>query len=386
MSRGTRGAYRKEDRVALPADLQKELVEKAAAKYGNCQELAKRLDIPKSSVHYYRIGRLTMPISVLDKLLRIADDDDLRQRIESRGVTKDRAWATEYAQDVFREMCRDKVRLPTTDDLTQNDDLRRMAACLVSYVLAEGSIWLQNGECGECAVNVTFASHETDLYNHFRRLCNKVFRYDIGPPQEPGNAAKAIRGFIYSRFIAEWFIENGVMPGYKSSRRLQLPSWIMQAKDEETWIAALQPWCDGEGSVCMRPGKVPNGFTISQSRHTDLDAIHLPFQYSTGMDRRIGKAMMGGIEVYGIPLTQYVSAMFRSEILEDVRVLFARLTAQPKISLERLCLKDDGFWSAIWTLRFGVVDTGTLFRRRLITQERKRRLLERRTAWPIFVC
>ena len=50
--RGTRGAYRKEDRVKLPLELQRELVEKAAARVGNCQVLAGNLDLPKSSIHY----------------------------------------------------------------------------------------------------------------------------------------------------------------------------------------------------------------------------------------------------------------------------------------------------------------------------------------------
>jgi len=191
--RGKRGAYRKEDRVQLPPELQKELVEKAAARYGNCQELAKRLNIPKSSVHYYRIGRLTMPVSVLEQMLEIANDDRLRDRIESRGITKDRSWATEYAQDVFREMCREKLRLPTRGDLEHDAELRRKAAAIISYVLAEGSIWLQKEKFGEHAVNITFADHEEDLYEHFRSLCIEVFRYDIGPAQKPGNNARAIR-------------------------------------------------------------------------------------------------------------------------------------------------------------------------------------------------
>lgn len=120
--------------MQLPPELQNELVEKAAAKFGNCQELARHLNIPKSSVHYYRIGRLTMPMSVLEQMLRIANDEGLRGRIESRGITKDRSWATEYAQDVFREMCREKVRLPTKEELNGNDELRRKAAAIISYV------------------------------------------------------------------------------------------------------------------------------------------------------------------------------------------------------------------------------------------------------------
>ena len=141
--RGTRGAYRKEDRVSLPPELQKELVEKAATKYGNCQELSKHLNIPKSSVHYYLVGRLTIPVSVLDEMVKVADDNDLERRIRERGITKDRTWANELAISVYREMCREKLRLPTRDELEKDDDLRRKAAAIVSYVLAEGSVWLQ---------------------------------------------------------------------------------------------------------------------------------------------------------------------------------------------------------------------------------------------------
>lgn len=91
--RGTRGAYRKEDRVALPQELQRELVHKAAATCGNCQELAKRLDIPKSSVHYYLVGRLTMPVSVLKMMLELACDKELEERIRDRGIAKNMTWA-----------------------------------------------------------------------------------------------------------------------------------------------------------------------------------------------------------------------------------------------------------------------------------------------------
>src|SRR4030042_1371935 len=141
-------------------------------------------------------------------------------------------------------MCRDRLRRPTRDELEKDDDLRRKAAAIVSYVLAEGSVWLQKEKWGECAVNITFGRHETDLYDHFRSLCKDVFRYDIGPARLPGNGAIAIRGFVYTRFIAEWFMENGVLPGEKSARNLHLPDWIMKSNDELTLISALQPGFD----------------------------------------------------------------------------------------------------------------------------------------------
>ena len=374
--RGTRGAYRKEDRVQLPPELQKERVEKAAARYGNCQELAKHLSIPKSSVHYYRIGGLTMPMSILKQMLEIANDDMLRDRIESRGITKDRSWATEYAQDVFREMCREKLRLPTREDLEHDAELRRKAAAIVSYVLAEGSVWLQKEEFGEHAVNITFADHEEDLYEHFRSLCLEVFRYDIGPAQKPGNNARAIRGFIYSRFIAEWLVENGVNPGEKSAQELHLPSWIMNSEDSATWIAALQPWCDGEGSpICGGNGRI-RGYSLGQSRHADLDLIAIPKELIDTPDRGVGIRKLDGVEVYGMQVLDYISTTARSEIMSDLSCLFGRLGLRPRIKLNRVHLKDDGFWSCFWCLTFCREDAISMFDWGLVTTVRKRRRME----------
>jgi hypothetical protein len=371
-ARGSRGAYRKEDRVQLPTELQKELVDKAAARFGNCQELAKHLNIPKSSVHYYRIGRLTMPASVLEQLLHIANDNDLRNKIESRGITKDRSWATEYAQDIFREMCREKLRLPTKEELENNESLRRKAGAIVSYVLAEGSVWLQKEEFGEYAANITFADHETDLYEHFRSLCRGVFYYDIGPPQRPGNGARAIRGFIYSRFVAEWLVHNGVRPGEKSAQDLRLPSWVMNSNDPLTYEAALQPWCDGEGSVQRRSEGGCSGFSMVQSRHTDLDFFTLPRSLSArGSGRILSLNEASRTDVFGVPVLSYLYGFARSEILEDVKSVSERLGFRPRMSVCNLRLNDDGFWSCIWKLSFTAYQARTLMSRGLITQARK---------------
>jgi hypothetical protein len=375
-TRGTRGAYRREDRIALPQELQKELIEKAAAKYGNCQELAKHLNIPKSSVHYYRIGRLTIPISILNQMLQIAGDKSLEERIADRGIAKDRTWANEYAISVFREMCRDRLRLPTKDELGKDDELRRKAATIVSYVLAEGSVWLQKEKWGECAVNITFANHETDLYDHFRSLCRDVFFYEIGPPQKPGNGAAAIRGFIYSRFVAEWLIENGVLPGYKSARELHLPAWVMSSNDKLTWIAALQPWCDGEGSARGMHSTRNKSFMIAQSRHTGLDLGILPSPPTEKDPRSMSKGTLRDTTVFGVSVHDYCALSSRSEILDDVRVLFTRLEMAPSCKISRLALKDDGFWSCIWELRFRSCDARRLVGLGLVIQERKRLILE----------
>jgi hypothetical protein len=369
MARGTRGAYRREDRVSLPPELQKELVEKAATKYGNCQELAKHLDIPKSSVHYYRVGRLTMPVSVLERMLEIAGDQRLKERVEARGITKDRSWANEYAVSVYREMCREKLRLPTRRELEQDDDLRRKAASIISYVLAEGSVWVHKDKWDEACVNITLARHEDDLYDHFRSLCSQVFGYDIGPSQFPGNGAVAIRGFIYTRFLAEWFVENGVFPGDKSSQALTLPSWVMGSSDPSTWVSALQPWCDGEGCASS------SGFRIAQSRHTTLDLHAVPAHPRSMTQRRLPKGALERMTVHEVNALEYCAASFPSEILGDVKTLFNRLGLRPRLSVSRLHLKDDGFWSCVWELRFNKYDARSMLRFGLVTQRAKKERL-----------
>jgi hypothetical protein len=370
--RGTRGAYRKEDRIRLPIELQKELVEKAATRCGNFQELAKRLNIPKSSVHYYRTGRLTMPMSVMEGMLDIAGDQVLMERVTSRGLTKDRTWANEYAVSIYREMCRDKLRLPTRDELERDDELRRKTAALISYVLAEGSVWVKSNRYDEGIVNITFADHEDDLYEHFRTLCRDVFHYDTGPPQLPGNGARAIRGFIYSTFIAQWLVGNGVPIGDKSSQEGHLPEWLMHTRDRQTIESALQPWCDGEGGVSNRSSTRP-GFSVTQSRHTDLDFGVILQARESAKRRDVPKGDLKTMQIFDLNLYEYCRVMFRSEILEDVAALFRRIGFHPKMNLDRIHLKDDGFCSCIWTIRFGGFEAVTFPERMLIIQRRKLR-------------
>lgn len=145
-TRGTRGAYRKEDRVQLPKELQRELVEKATQRAGSCQKLAQVLNIPKSSVHNYLVGRLTMARSVLEDMLEVANDEKLTACVRSQGVGKDRTWANQYAQSVYRDRPISDLKLPARDELEKDDVLRRKAAAMVSYVMAEGSIWMQAKE------------------------------------------------------------------------------------------------------------------------------------------------------------------------------------------------------------------------------------------------
>lgn len=372
MTRGTRGAYRKEDRVALPPAIQTEIVEKAAAKHGNCQELAKHLDIPKSSVHYYRTARLTMPQSLLERMLDIAGDDDLRGRVVDHGITKDRTWANEYAVSIYREMCRERVRLPTREDLDKHDDLRRKAAAIISYVMAEGSVWLQKEKWGECAVNITFAEHETDLYGHFRGLCKDVFNYDIGPPQKPGNGAKAIRGFIYSRFVAEWLMSNNVHPGDKAEYPMHLPDWVMGSDDANTWICSIQPWFDGEGSVAIGNKNQATGFSVSQSVHTDLDFLVVPHSLGwRGTSRNLSGRTLRWVHLCDISAGDYIAAIFRSPALDDLAILLDRLGVPSRTILTSIYLKDDGFWSANWEMILRKRTLTRLLDLDLVRQDRK---------------
>jgi hypothetical protein len=369
---GRRGVYRKEDRVGLPGKLQRELVDKAAARHGNCQELAKALGIPKSSVHYYRTGRLTLPASVLDRMLEEAGDDGLERRVREAARELDRTWANYYSSSIMREMYRQKVRLPTLEELQRDDELRRKAAAVVSYVMAEGSIWIKKNRFDEGIVNITLADHETDLYDHFRGLCRDVFDYDIGPPQPPGNGAKAIRGFIYSRFVADWLVTNNVPMGEKSCQCVRLPSWVKNSSDPLTWIAALQPWCDGEGcAVRTKAGKV-RGFRISQARHTDLDMITLPTSLIRKHRRHIPSSVLRTHELFGIPAHDYISTLWRSEILDDVSALSHTLGFRPKLSVSTAFLKDDGFWSCTWSLGFPAKEVKELHDRGMVTQTRKK--------------
>jgi hypothetical protein len=353
------------------------LVEKAAAKYGNCQELAKHLNIPKSSVHYYRIGRLTMPVSVMENILEIADDRDLKERVSGLGIAKDRLWAIEHAKSVYIEMCKERVRLPTRDDLHLNDDVRRLAASIVSYLLAEGSIWMQKEKWGEYAANITFAEHETDLYNHFRSLCRDVFRYDVGPAQKPGNDAKAIRGFIYSRFVAEWLVEFGVPAGDKASMESHLPDWVMNSTDRATWVAALQPICDGDGCVSISLKQGLHGFSIVQSRHTDLNVCEPPKRAGPRSNaRNLPIYELQNRFVFGVPVLDYCSMTARSGLLDDSAILFRRLGLHPRLKIASLYLKDDGYWSCNWIVSFPRADLRRILEEGLVTQELKRYGLE----------
>ena len=373
--KGARGAYRKEERVELPSELQKRLVETAATRFGTLEKLAKELVLPKSSIHYYRTGRLTMPVSVVERMLDLANDEELTEDVRGAANTKDRTWANSYAAGIHREMCRERLRLPTVEELEKDDELRRKAAAIVSYVMAEGSIWIKHNRFDAGMVNITFADHETDLYDHFRSLCRDVFEYDIGPPQKPGNGARAIRGFICSRFVAEWLLQQGVAEGEKSATDMHIPAWVKESTDMRTTVSALQPWCDGEGSVAGR--EKTNSFSIAQSRHTTLTGREVSYNLANVRHGYVLKTMLSKVMVGDMTALRLCRERFRSTVLDDVGRLCMRLGLSPTADVGRLCAKSDGYWSCIWLLTFDRRDTAELFRLGAITQSRKRGRLGR---------
>ncbi len=370
--RGTRGAYRREERVQLPGDLQRRLVEAAAAGFGTLEGLAKGLEVPKSSVHYYRTGRLTLPVSVMERMLQLAGDGELEEEVRAAAGIKDRTWANSYAAGVHREMCRGRLRLPTREELERDDGLRRKAAAIVSYVMAEGSVWIKHNRFDAGMVNITFADHETDLYEHFRSLCRDVFLYEMGPPQSPGNGARAIRGFICSRFIAEWLLDQGVAKGEKSAAAMHLPRWIMESEDEMAMANALQPFFDGEGHVSLSADSKRASVTVVQARHTDLDFVILPRRPGwRGTARTLSAGLLARSQVYGIVVPALCCALHRSEVLDDASTLLSRLGFHPRLRLSSMYLKDDGFWSAHWALSIGTRESARLGEVGILTQSRK---------------
>lgn len=370
--KGTRGAYRKEERVELPQALQKRLVEGAAARFGTLEKLAREMELPKSSIHYYRTGRLTMPVAVMERMLQLANDDRLTEEVREAANTKDRTWANSYAASVHREMCRERLRLPTREELEKNDELRRKAAAMTSYVMAEGSIWIKHKRFDAGMVNITFADHETDLYEHFRSLCKDVFDYDIGSPQKPGNGARAIRGFICSRFVAEWLVANGIPAGEKAAVAMRIPPWVMESEDEKTMVGALQPFFDGEGHVCLSKDSRRASVIVVQARHTDLDFMVLPRRLGwRGRARTLPSGLLAHSQVYGTDTIALSSMLYRSEVLDDACTLLRRLGFGPRLRLSSMYLKDDGLWSAHWALSIGTRESLKLADAGILTQSHK---------------
>lgn len=110
---------------------------------------------------------------------------------------------------------------------------------------------------------------------------------------------------------------------------------------------------------------------IAQSRHSDIDVCTLPLAYVRNNSRSISIGDLAHLQIYGLPLPMFIHAFYRGKILDDVTELFRRLGFGPKPTLSQIRYKNDGYWSCIWTIRFGKKDTNELVRRRIIIQLRK---------------
>lgn len=77
------------------------------------------------------------------------------------------------------------------------------------------------------------------------------------------------------------------------------------------------------------------------------------------------------MNVYGTNLLDLCRALFRSEILEDVKNLLKKLGYHPRMDIDRIHLKDDGYCSCVWSTQLGGFDAQTLASNGLIIQRRK---------------
>ena len=89
------------------------------------------------------------------------------------------------------------------------------------------------------------------------------------------------------------------------------------------------------------------------------------------MRRDVTAGTLARITIFGKPAMKYLEGQHRSEILDDVASLFMRLGFAPKIVIKGLAIKDDGFYSCIWELRFSGRETSRLVSLGLITQVNK---------------
>jgi hypothetical protein len=152
----------------------------------------------------------------MERMLSLAADEELEEEVREAATRKDRTWANAYAAGIHREMCRGRLRLPTQEELEHDDDLRRKAAAITSYVMAEGSIWIKHNRFDAGIVNITFADHETDLYEHFRSLCNDVIQVRHRPAPETGERCEGNQGV----HILE--VRRGMVAGSRGCERREI--------------------------------------------------------------------------------------------------------------------------------------------------------------------
>jgi len=147
----------------------------------------------------------------------------------------------------------------------------------------------------------------------------------------------------------------------------------MESQDEDTLISALQPWCDGEGCVRVPPFGHRPLFSLTQSRHTDIDFNAVPYAPRDGRcDRTFSVGDLRHMTILGMSALDYLALGCRSEIFDDVMTLFHKLGFKPKNRVQCIHLKDDGFWSVLWIICFSAFETEKLVSMGLITQGRKK--------------
>ena len=102
-----------------------------------------------------------------------------------------------------------------------------------------------------------------------------------------------------------------------------------------------------------------------------MDFGIVPLLTESGFRRYVPKGEMKSAGLYGVNLFDCCSALFRSDIMDDVADLFKKLGFRPRVDIVGLRLKDDGYWSCFWIIRFGGFETERLLQEGLIMQRRK---------------
>jgi len=114
---------------------------------------------------------------------------------------------------------------------------------------------------------------------------------------------------------------------------------------------------------------------LSQDRHTDVDAIFLHDGGKVGDSRFMGAKALRSVAIHEMPAKDFLTAAYRSEILDDVATLLCRLRVRHRLTVTGAYLKNDGFWSVKWTVRLPRYECHRLLEDGLVTQNRKQERL-----------
>jgi hypothetical protein len=88
-----------------------------------------------------------------------------------------------------------------------------------------------------------------------------------------------------------------------------------------------------------------------------MNSLVVPASPECLYGKTMGRGTMAMRTVGGTNLIDYCQNHTRSEILDDVVELFERIGFHPTTHIRGLYLKNDGFWSCIWTVALGAEDT-----------------------------